>query len=89
MVATMTRRGHSNRVPPGCSLNALAVNLKRERIFRGLTQRQLANMAGISLTTVQHIESQKVIPHASTVALLAEVFAYTNTSTLWGDNGTA
>lgn len=76
-------RQHLNRIPPGCDLLTLAINVRRRRIFLGFTQKQLAEKASISLTTVQHIEVGKVVPQVATVKLLANVLSNGDVSKLW------
>lgn len=46
--------------------------VRYERIARALTQRQLAERAGISHATLVNIERNQVDPHVSTIRRLAD-----------------
>lgn len=51
----------------------LGTNLKTERVLRGLSQRQLAQLAGLPPSTVRDIEIGKVrSPRPATMAALAQ-----------------
>ena len=46
--------------------------LRWERVRAGLTQKQLAQKAGVDEVSVNHIENDKSTPHPSTIHKLAE-----------------
>ena len=45
--------------------------LERERCRQGLSRRRLARMARVTHVTVWNIEKRRVVPHPSTMTLLA------------------
>lgn len=47
-------------------------SLRNLRQRRGLTQRQLATLAGVARNTIIRVEQGRTRPHAATVLLLAE-----------------
>lgn len=47
-------------------------NVRRYRLRRTLTQRQLAKKAGISATALVRIETNQAEPHVSTIRKLSE-----------------
>ena len=47
-------------------------NLKRVRVRRALTQRELAERAGVDKNTVALAERDRVEPHMTTIRALAE-----------------
>lgn len=52
-------------------LQAFAENMRRLRAKHGLTQERLADQAGLHLTTIARIETQKRDPKVSVVAKIA------------------
>jgi transcriptional regulator with XRE-family HTH domain len=57
---------------PDVGLRALADFTKESRKRRLLSQRELAQLAGVSTATVNYIELAKIRPHPSTLRKLAE-----------------
>jgi DNA-binding XRE family transcriptional regulator len=45
--------------------------LRAWRIWRGLSQQELADLSGVSKTTIVHLEKGRATPHFVTVAKLA------------------
>lgn len=62
----MTKRKYDPKI--------IAQKLKQLRKERGITQADLANSAGIGLSTVKQYESQKRIPEKYNLTLLANYF---------------
>lgn len=53
------------------SVDPVIAELRRIRISKGLTQRQVATLAGIGLATLGHLETGMHSPMLETVRLLA------------------
>ena len=54
----------------------LGINVKKYRKAKWMTQEQLANLSGISLTEIRSIERFRANPSLNTVELVAKAFAY-------------
>jgi transcriptional regulator with XRE-family HTH domain len=52
-------------------IEAFAIQLKKKRLERGLSQNQLAFEAGLSLSQIARIETARINPTLSTVFILA------------------
>jgi len=61
----------------------VSVLVKHGRIAKGYTQQQLADMASISLRSVQRIENAEVLPRMYTLKLLAENLGFTEDLNLY------
>ena len=51
--------------------------LRAWRVWRGLSQQELADKAGISKTTIVQLEHGRAVPHFVTVAKLASALGLT------------
>lgn len=58
-------------------MNKFAERLKELRIEKNLSQAQLANATGLSHTAIVYWESEKRVPNANAVIILAEFFDVT------------
>lgn len=73
-MTTGSRRGQTNRLP-SCGevadgLEALPVTLRETRRVRGLSLRQAAELAGVSITTISRIEAGKGYNVSAAIRLL-------------------
>lgn len=62
----------------------IARHVKQGRTVRGLTQRELSEIAGISLRSVQRIENAEVLPRMYTLKQLSRHLNFT--SEIWQDD---
>jgi transcriptional regulator with XRE-family HTH domain len=54
------------------ALGSIAANVRRLRLRRGLTQEQLAELAGLETRTVQHLETGNANPTAAVLVVIAD-----------------
>jgi transcriptional regulator with XRE-family HTH domain len=54
----------------------LAQLVREKRTAKGITQQELADMAGISLRSVQRIENGEVLPRSYTLRVIAEKLGF-------------
>lgn len=59
----------------------LAQLVREKRTGKGITQQELADMAGISLRSVQRIENGEVLPRSYTLRVIAEKLDFDATGT--------
>ena len=58
----------------------LGSQIRNERLKAGLTQRQLSERSGVSVSTISRYETNKVIPYLDTLDKISAVFGGTSAS---------
>jgi DNA-binding XRE family transcriptional regulator len=71
------RKNHRKLVFDKEGIEAFAIQLKKIRLEKGLSQNQLAFEAGLSLSQVARIETARINPTLSTVIILARTLDIT------------
>lgn len=64
----------------------LPTNLKKARKSRGLTQKSLANLSGLSVTTISNLESGKRPPSFNSLVLLAAAMKCSADEIIYGSS---
>ena len=65
-------RGMAYSIMGSFDKEVVARAIREGRVAKGLTQQELADLAGISLRSVQRIEGGEVVPRAYTLRVLGE-----------------